>query len=141
MSSFYRYFKENMDGLGLPAPESLFGSLGAATGNASVILGAIEKFGTRVTVGEIIGAATKLEVLGAIAACSAAYYVGAVIGSIAVATGRSIAGGTSLSDVLLTMNKHGLSRPWLAKELKRRPELYTPRLASKHSYLTYSASA
>ncbi|TWI60937.1 hypothetical protein IP91_04902 [Pseudoduganella lurida] len=32
MSDFYRYLKENMEDLGLPAPESLFGSLQAALG-------------------------------------------------------------------------------------------------------------
>jgi hypothetical protein len=34
MSDFYTYFKENMDGLGLPAPESPFGTLQAAVGSA-----------------------------------------------------------------------------------------------------------
>lgn len=30
MSDFYKYFQENMDALGLPAPESLFGTASAA---------------------------------------------------------------------------------------------------------------
>lgn len=141
MSDFYRHFKENMDGLGLPAPESLFGTVTAAVSNTSVILGLIDKFGTRVTVGEIIGAGTKLEVLAVASGCAAAYYVGAVIGSIAVASGRSLAGGTSISDVLMTINKHGLSRPWLTADLRRRPELYSPRFASKKCYLSYKALA
>jgi hypothetical protein len=33
MSEFYRYFKENMEGLGLPAPVTLFSSAQAAVGN------------------------------------------------------------------------------------------------------------
>ncbi|SFI03313.1 hypothetical protein SAMN04515618_108118 [Collimonas sp. OK307] len=119
MPSFYDYFKENMEGLGLPAPASLFGSVQAAVANASIILSQIDKFGKTVTIGELIGAGTRLEGLGIIAACSAAFYVGAVIGSIAVATGRSFAGETSLSDVLRISRRYNLSRPWLLGDLRR----------------------
>ncbi|MFL6708556.1 MAG: hypothetical protein ACJ8HI_10150 [Massilia sp.] len=127
MSQFYSYFKENMDALGLPAPESLFGSLQTAQGTASLLLGAIEKFGTGVTVRELIGAGTKLEGLAIIAACSAAYYAGAVVGSPAVASGRSLAGGTSLSDVIFIAKKNDLYRPWLQKTLHKAPHLYNGR--------------
>lgn len=113
MSQFYKYFKENMESMGLPAPESLFGSLQAAVANTTVILSQIDKFGRTVTVGELIGAGTKLEALGMIAACSAAFYVGAVIGSIAVATGRSISGGVTIADVLFIANQYKFNRPWL----------------------------
>ncbi|WP_199754747.1 hypothetical protein [Pseudoduganella lurida] len=50
---------------------------------------------------ELIVVGTRLEKLGTVATLSAAFYVGAVVGSIAVATGRSLAGGTSLTDALL----------------------------------------
>ena len=123
MSDFYKYFKENMDGLGLPAPESLFGTLQAAVANAAILVGYVDKFGTRVTVGEAVGAATKLERLTAIASLTAAFYVGAVIGSIAVATGRSLSGGTSIADVLMAANEHRLNRPWLAPTLAIHPAL------------------
>jgi hypothetical protein len=139
MSDFYKYFKENMDGLGLPAPQSLFGSLQAAVGNASVLLGTIDKFGKRVTIREIIGAGTRLEGLSAAAGCAAAFYVGAVIGSIAVATGRSIAGGTSISDVLATAKQYGLARPWLTANIRRWPAIYNPRVASRNAYRQYAS--
>lgn len=58
MSNFYDYFKENMEGLGLPAPRSLFGSVQMAVANASIILSQIDKFGKAVTIGELIGAGT-----------------------------------------------------------------------------------
>jgi hypothetical protein len=80
MSSFYEYFKENMEGMGLPAPESLFGSVTSAVATASTLLGQIDKFGERVTITELLRAGTKLEQLAMIGACSAAFYVGAVIG-------------------------------------------------------------
>lgn len=86
MSDFYKYFKENMDGLGVPAPETLFGSAQTAVANAAIFLSHIDKYGKAITVGDLIGAGTKLEQLGVIATLSASFYVGAVIGSIAVAS-------------------------------------------------------
>lgn len=127
MSDFYKYFKENMEGLGLPAPESLFGSMSAAVGNAAAILSQIDKFGKSVTIGEIIGAGTRLEGLACIAGCTAAFYVGAVIGSLAVASGRSLAKGTSLADALFTAKRHRLDRKWLAAVLQRLPAVYDGR--------------
>lgn len=133
MSEFYKYFKENMDGLGLPAPESLFGSVQTATGTASVILGVVEKFGTRVTVFEVIRAGTRLEALAVIGACSAAFYAGAVVGSLAVAAGRSIAGGTSLAEAIFVAKQYRLHTPWLVSTLQRDPRLYQGKTAPMSS--------
>ncbi|MEG5264219.1 hypothetical protein TRP66_07945 [Pseudomonas sp. JDS28PS106] len=134
MSDFYKYFKENMDALNLPAPESLFGSLTAAVSTASTILGIIEKLGPSVTLREIIGAATKLEALAVIGAVSAAYYAGAVIGSIAVATGRTLANGTSLGDVLFTAEKYNLKPDWLSKYLSSYPGIYRADVPGRAHY-------
>lgn len=136
MSDFYRYFKENMDGLGLPAPETLFGTAQAAVANAAIFLSHIDKYGKAITVGELIGAGTKLEKLGVVAALSAAFYVGAVIGSLAVAGGRTISGGTSIADVLMMANQHRLNRPWLVSTLHRWPAMYGRSMVdeSRHRY-------
>jgi hypothetical protein len=134
MSEFYTYFKENMDGLGLPAPETLFGNIQTTVANASVILGQIDKFGKTVTLGELIGAGTKLETLGVIAACSAAFYVGAVIGSIAVAIGRSLAGGTTIADVMIVAQRYQLTRPWLIATLQQWPGIYRPETGTRNVY-------
>jgi hypothetical protein len=138
MSEFYKYFKENMDGLGLPAPETLFGNLQAAVANAAIFLSHIDKFGKTLTVGELVGAGTKLEKLGVAAALSASFYVGAVIGSIAVATGRSLSGGTSIADVLMTANLHRINRPWLVVTLNQWPQLYA-RAARGKSVCNFAA--
>ncbi len=134
MSTFYSYFKENMEGLGLPAPQTLFGSMQAAVANATVILSQIDKFGKRVTIGELIGAGTRLEGLSVIAGCSAAFYVGAVIGSLAVASGRSLSGGTSLADVLFIINKYNFSRPWLTPTITQYRGIYQPFASGRRQY-------
>lgn len=141
MSDFYKYFQENMEGMGLPAPETLFGTLQAAVANATVILSQVDKFGRAVTLGELIGAGTKLEGLGVIAACSAAFYVGAMIGSIAVATGRSLSGGTSLANVLATANRYNLNRPWLMENLHRWPGIYSQQAIARNMYRLQAAIA
>lgn len=133
MSEFYKYFKENMDALGLPAPETLFGSAQAAVANAMIFLSHIDKYGKAITVSELIGAGTRLEKLGITATLSASFYVGAIIGSIAVASGRTLAGGTSLGEVLAVANRYQLNRPWLSGVLMRSPQLYSWQ-ASGHGY-------
>lgn len=138
MSQFYSYFKENMAALGLPAPESLFGSVQSTVTTATAILAFIDKYGTKVTVGDMIGAGTRLEGLGTAGACAAAFYVGAVIGSLAVASGRSLGKGTSLSDVLVTVSRWGFSRPWLAPFLQRVPGVYNPGVATRANYRRYA---
>ncbi|MTV40660.1 hypothetical protein [Duganella radicis] len=83
---------------------------------------------------ELIGAGTGLEKLIYLGALRASFYVGAVVGSIAVATGRSLAGGTSLSDVLMSARENNLHRPWLAGVLMRWPGIYRPQVKSRKHY-------
>lgn len=141
MSDFYIYFKENMESLGLPAPETLFGTVQTAVANAAVILTQIDKFGKAVTVGELIGAGTKLEGLGVIAACSAAFYVGAVIGSIAVATGRALSGGTTMMDAISAANRYNLNRPWVISSIQRWPGIYNGEAGARNMYRYQAALA
>jgi hypothetical protein len=138
MSDFYKYFKENMEALGLmPPPDSLFGTQQLAIGTISTLLGLIEKFGTKVSVMELIGAGTRLEQLAVVGTASSAYYVGALIGSLAVATGRTLAGGTSLADVLYEASKWKLDRPWVTTLLHRHPGIYNPSVPGRKYYRTY----
>lgn len=138
MSDFYTYFKENMEELGLaPPPESLFGTQAAAVSTIATLFGFIDKFGTNVTVLEMAGAGTKLELLAVVGAVGAAYYAGAAVGSLAIATGRTINGGTSLSDVLMEASKLRFKRPWLTTLLHRRPGIYDTRVQGRKYYKYY----
>lgn len=134
MSSFHQYFRQNMESLGLPAPESLFGNLQLALANAAAFVAHLDKFGQKITVGELIGAGLRAEKLGVIATLGAAYYVGAVIGSIAVAAGRTLGGGTSLADVMWEVRCNGLHRPWLAETLRRHPGIYDKNVTGRRLY-------
>src|SRR5687767_1314668 len=52
--TFYEYFKESMDSVLLPAPDSLFNTVVTATATIGGIIAVVEKFGTSVTVSELI---------------------------------------------------------------------------------------
>lgn len=137
MSDFYKYYRENMSDLGLVAPESLFGTQQAAVSTIAAIVAFIDKFGPRVTVLEMAGAGTKLELLTALGAVGAAYYAGAAIGSLAVATGRTISGGTSLGDVLFEVSRWDWKREWLSSLLHRRPGIYDPNVLGREYIKLY----
>jgi hypothetical protein len=102
MNDWYGYFRENMTALHLPAPRSLFATAKQAKETISAIAGAIRAFGTKATLGEIIGTIPSLGAAGDLltlgSAISASFYVGACIGSVAVATGRTVSGGKQIAD-------------------------------------------
>ena len=134
MSDFYQYFKENMESMGLPAPQSLFGSVTSAVATATTLLSQVEKFGKKVTINELLRAGNKLEQLAIVGACSAAFYLGAVIGSIAVATGRVLGNGATLSDVLLTAQAYNLRPVWLIHCLHVYPGIYQVEVPGRANY-------
>jgi hypothetical protein len=138
MSQFYEYFKENMESLGLVAPpQSLYGTQALAISTISTILAYIDKFGTKVTVMELAGAGTKLERLTVLGALGASYYAGAVIGSLAVATGRTMSGGTSIADVMYEVSKRGWNRTWLTSLFYRQPGLYDSSVSGRQHIKHY----
>jgi hypothetical protein len=51
--SFYFYFKENMEALGLPAPESLFGTLTTALATIGSLAAPLKEFGAQATMGQL----------------------------------------------------------------------------------------
>ena len=58
--------------------------------------------------GELIGATVGLEKLAVAASIGAAGYTGAVIGSIAVASGRSLGCGSRISDMFVFTHQNNL---------------------------------
>jgi len=105
---FKKYFTENMNELGLTVPSGLFDTSEKAIGTAVLILSALDKLGKSATIAEIVGATVGLEKLMVLGAMSAAGYVGAVIGSIVVATGRSLGCGYKISDMFVFLERNNL---------------------------------
>lgn len=98
MCDFGANFSQNMTAMGLPTPTSLYTSLASVLGSSAAIAGAIEKFGVRVTVGELIGAGLLTEQLAALGALSASYYLGAMAGSASIALAKCASEGESIAE-------------------------------------------
>ncbi len=105
---FKKYFNENMQALGLPVPSTLFDSYNTALAHAIVMVDTLRTLGKGATVAELIGATTGLEKLKVAATFGASAYVGAIIGSIAVASGRSLGCGSRISDLFVFTHQHNL---------------------------------
>ena len=105
---FKKYFTENMNALSAPVPTGLFDSYEKAIGTAATIVGTLHLLGKGATVGELIGATVGLEKLAVVTAFGATFYVGAVIGSIAVASGRSLGCGNRISDMFVFIQQNNL---------------------------------
>lgn len=105
---FRKYFVENMTALGLPVPSSLFDTHQTAVATAGAIAATLATLGKGATMAELIGATVGLEKLAVAASIGAAAYTGAVIGSIAVASGRSLGCGASISDVFVLTHQKNL---------------------------------
>lgn len=95
-------FTSCMETLGLPVPPSLFTSVTTVTAMITAINAAVAKFGASVTVAELIGAGLLSEKLLVVGSLTASFYVGALTGCLARATGQSIADpvGGAIHDVI-----------------------------------------
>ncbi|MFE8073464.1 hypothetical protein QQM79_20600 [Marinobacteraceae bacterium S3BR75-40.1] len=127
---FQKYFNENMDALGLPYPTSFFDTYNATLAHLTIMVEAIKNLGKGATVSELIGATTGLERLKVAAAFGASAYVGAVIGSLAVASGRSLGYGARISDLFVIVEKNKLPIDNIQDFYARNPQI----LDLKHPY-------
>jgi hypothetical protein len=130
--SFYQTFKRNMAETGLPAPKELFGNAITAIASIKTMLVALDKLGKAATVAELIGATTILEGLDAILAVGASFYIGACIGSLAVATAESLDRAIICRTASISHKSHNMIRfawrndiyrPWLNELYLSNPKL------------------
>ena len=82
---FWHRWHSCMSDMGLPAPESLFGTFTTAVATIAAIYKGIETYGTAVTIAELIGAGVLADALIVAGALSASFYAGACVGCLATA--------------------------------------------------------
>ncbi|MFV2055403.1 MAG: hypothetical protein ACC707_03005 [Thiohalomonadales bacterium] len=121
---FKLYFIENMQALHLPIPSTYFDSYNMAIANAMVMIETLKSLGSGATVAELIGATIGLEKLKIAAAFGAAAYVGATIGSIAVASGRSLGCGSRIVDMFSFLEQEKLTFPGWRQFYFHTPEIF-----------------
>lgn len=98
-----------MNALGMPVPTTLFDTYQTAIETASTLTGTLATLGKGAAMSEIIGATVGLEKLAVAATVCATAYTGTVIGSIAVASGRSLGCGSRISDMFVFANQNGFN--------------------------------
>ncbi len=121
---FYKYFKENMDDLGVYFPVSLFKTYGTALATATTLVGTLHVLGKRATIAELVGATIGVEKLMVASAFGAAAYTGVIIGSIAVATFRVASCGSRISDMFLFLSKNKLEFNGWREFYTQNPEIF-----------------
>jgi len=101
LGDFKKYFNENMKALGAPVPTTLFDSYQTVIGTVTLLVSTLHTLGKGATMAELVGATMGVEKLMVAAAFEATAYTGFVIGSIAVASGRSLNCGARISDMFV----------------------------------------
>ncbi len=130
--SFSRAFQDNMACLHLPVPTTLFATLQTSLASTSAALGALKALGPGATVAELIGATTGLELLTIAGSMLGVFYLGAVVGSLMVATNAVAAckdpRGLRSSVAIATWGASmGLAvPPILIAHMLRHPEVLSP---------------
>ncbi|WP_244119191.1 hypothetical protein [Burkholderia gladioli] len=116
----------------MPVPTTLFATLQTSLASTSAALGALKALGPGATVAELIGATTGLEVLTVAGSMLGVFYLGAVIGSLMVAT-NAVAeckdpGGLRSSVAIATWGAGmGLAVPPIViAHMLRHPEVLAP---------------
>lgn len=131
-TNFYDAFKANMDALHLPVPTTLFATLQTSIASVTSIMSTLKTLGPDATIAEVAGATTKLEALSAAGSILACAYLGAVIGSLMVATDvatscKSGRGANTSIAILQWAARHGLSvHPLVMSQMLRHPEVFAP---------------
>ena len=121
---FGQYIDNNMSSLNLPMPSTIFETIGSMTAVATAIAEVIEINGTSISLYQSLKKISSAKkALSVSVGLSASYYLGALIGSMAVATGRCLSGGATIADAIWTAREMGIFGSWLETEYIKHPEL------------------
>jgi len=119
---FVRYWEENMRQLGMWVPEGSYEAFGGMTGLIASVAAAIETNPGITLYKALVNSKVTIVATSAMA-LSASAWVGAAIGSAAVAAGRSLACGTTIAEALWTArNDFQIYGSWLESEFISHPE-------------------
>jgi hypothetical protein len=132
--AWHAYFTENMEALGLDVPKSWYGKGTQIVATLAALVALSEKFGSRVTIGELLSAGTKGELLLVAGSGYASWYLGAAVGSAAVASGRYIGCGTQMIDILGYAGRNQLLTPAITRRLMVHSEIYDSSKKNRRHY-------
>ncbi|QTD95261.1 hypothetical protein J4G50_34000 [Burkholderia anthina] len=133
-----------MAALHMPVPTTLFATLQTSVASVSTMTGTLKTLGPDATVGEMLGATTILEKAGVVGSTLASAYLGAIVGSLMVATDSTLACGIGKRNANMSLAvaqwgaRYGLYiHPFVMAQILRHPEVLAP---GPHSYLGLKAN-
>lgn len=132
--SFGAYYVENMEALGLPVFAKARDNGAAIYGHVVAMAGTIKAIGKGATLSELLGATFFSEKLAIGAGFYASFYVGAAIGSLAVATGRTAGCSSQMIDTFSYVQKNKLQFQGWQQILAHHPEILRYRQTNRQSY-------
>ncbi len=119
-----------MAALHLPVPTTLFATLQTSLASVTSMMTTLKTLGPNATVAELVGATTRLEMLSVAGSVLASGYIGAVIGSLIVATDAVASckpGANATIEITRWAARHGLIvHPLVLTQLLRHPEILAP---------------
>jgi hypothetical protein len=128
--SFSEAFQANMAALRMPIPTTLFATLQSSIASVTSMMTILKTLGANATVAELAVATTKLEKLGIAGSMLASAYLGAVIGSLIVATDAvescGKGGSASVAITQWAAGKGLFIHPFVMMQLLRHPEVLAP---------------
>ncbi len=105
-------------------PSTAFETAGSMTAIATSIAEVIQVNGTSLSLYQALKKINSAKNgLSVSAGITASYYLGALIGSMTVASGRCLANGASIADAIWTAREIGIFGSWLDAEYIKHPEL------------------
>lgn len=120
---FVKSWEENMNGLGLWIPATSYEAAGGITGMIGAVATVVET-SSSISVAAAFSKAKVSVVAGRLAALYASYWTGAAIGSMAVATGKSLSCGATIADAMwIARDQFKIYGTWLETEYFKHPEL------------------
>jgi hypothetical protein len=135
------YYAENMEALGLPVFVNAHDNAALIYGHVSTIAATLHGLGKGATVAELFGATFLTEKLLAGTAIYASYYVGASVGSLAVAAGRATSCGTGMIDLFSFVHRNNLKFQGWQQFFTLHPEIIRHDNPNRSSYRLLAKSA
>jgi len=117
-----RYWEENMNALGFWVPSTSYDALGGISSMIAAVAAMVET-NPGITLRAAFIKLGMTTFAASLAALTASAWVGAAIGSMAVASGRSLACGATIADALwIAREKFKIYGSWLEAEFLRNPQ-------------------
>jgi len=131
---FIKYANDNMKALGLTPIENMGDTIDQALSKLGTMAGTVAVLGKGATLAELALATTAVEKIAVGASFYATFYVGAYIGSFAVATGKYLSCGSSIADAFAFIEDNNIKFDNAKVFFANNPEILNTGMANREVF-------